>query len=361
MSEMLKDKVPAERLLSLDIYRGITMLAMMLHTFGLKELAHIPIVGVIFSQLNHAEWVGFHAEDFILPSFLFIMGFSLALSNTFRRMRGDAWAVRFRHVLKRSVQLFLFGFFLSWYSAGRPVTGPGVLQVLALSYLIGFFFCDLRLKTRFMVFVALLFIHWFFIYIVPVYDVGQNSYVIYKNIVYLIDETLTNSPSRWGYIYTVITSAAVVLFGSIVSDMYRHRSSDLKFIKALAVIGVVFIITGLAISPVNPIIKRMFTSSYTLMTSGLCAAFFVVLFYLVDVIKLRGWALPFVVVGMNSIFIYIVHNLLRSWLLNTAGIFINPLGAFIGAWIEPIKHTVSLAAQWLLCLWLYRRKIYFRL
>ena len=74
---------PSKRLTSLDIYRGMTMLAMMAHTLGLKDLAHLPVVGLVYRQLNHADWVGFHFEDFILPSFLFVMGVSVCAGGYF--------------------------------------------------------------------------------------------------------------------------------------------------------------------------------------------------------------------------------------------------------------------------------------
>ncbi len=352
---------PDKRLLSLDIYRGMTMLAMMLHTFGLKRLADLPVTSTIYRQLNHADWVGFHFEDFILPSFLFIMGFSLALSSERRMENGAGKGELYLQVFKRSAVLFLFGFFLSWYEAGRMITGPGVLQLLALSYFIAALFSGLSIRGRVIVFWVLVLLHWFFIAVIPVYDVGRNSYVIYKNLVYLIDETLTNSPSRWGYIYTLLTSSAVVVFGSIAGSTYRRRESDGAFMKFLAVSGGLLVFVGLMQQPLNPIIKRMFTTSYTLLTCGMASLVLLALYYIADIRRIRGWELVFVVVGMNSIFIYIVHNLLRFWLLDSLGIFIDPLESAVGAWVDPLKHGLALAAQWLLCYWLYKQRIFFRL
>ncbi len=271
MSDTSHAVPPSKRLVSLDIQRGMTMLAMMAHTMGLADLAHLPVAGVVYRQLNHADWVGFHFEDFILPSFLFVMGVSMAFSNAKRRERGDTFTVRLKHAAIRSIELFAFGFMLSWLSAGRPVTGPGVLQLLALSYFAGFLFSDLPVRGRFGVFAGLLFVYWFFVFIIPVYDVGRNSYIIYKNLVYLIDETLTNSPSRWGYLYTVIHSGAIVVFGSIAGDLYRKRPNDASFMKRLAALGATGVILGLALHPVIPIIKRMFTGTYTLLTCGMAS------------------------------------------------------------------------------------------
>lgn len=349
------------RLVSLDVYRGLVMLAMMIHTLGLKDVSSNPVVGFIYRQLNHADWVGFHFEDFILPSFLFIIGVAIGLSEEKRRAKGEPYRGRFIHALKRSAGLFAIGFLLSWIGSEKIQTGPGVLQILGISYFGGFLFLGKSVRVRFAVCAFLLFIYWFFIFITPVYDVGRNSYIVYKNLVYLIDETLTNSPSRWGYLYTCITSIAVVVYGSIIGKLLIGRKSDWDFMKTLFLLGAAGVVSGLILHPFIPIIKRMFTSSYTLFTCGLATILLGGLFWVVDARGYRAWSFPFIVVGMNSIFIYIIYNLLNNWFLKTVGVFINPLEAYIGAWVSPLRESAGLFCQWLLCLWFYRRNIFFKL
>ena len=348
---------PGKRVIAVDAFRGCIMFSMLLHTFGLKDLAEYPVTGFIYSQLNHAPWVGFHFEDIILPSFLFIIGVAMGLSDVKRRERGETDRRRFIHAVKRSVSLFCLGFFLSWVSSGKPTLGPGVLQVLAFSYFGGYLFLGKSIKVQFGVCAALLFMYWFFIFIIPVPEAGRNSYVVFKNLVYYIDNTLTGSTSRWGYLYTIITSIAVVVYGSIIGKLLVNRTSDRQFMKTLAIFGVIGIISGLALHPVIPIIKRMFTSSYTLFTCGILSLMLLVFFWLIEVRGYRKWSFPFVVFGMNSIFVYMLNGLFRGWLLETGGIFINPLVVFIGVWVSPLNHMARLLAEWLVCFWLFRRKI----
>ena len=122
------------------------MLSMLLGSLGLEKLAGRPVIGFLYTQLNHVPWVGFHFEDLILPAFLFIIGVSMAISDEKRRAWGQVWRQRFFHALRRSVALFALGFLLSWLSAGKPYWGAGVLQVLALSYFGGFLFLGLSLR-----------------------------------------------------------------------------------------------------------------------------------------------------------------------------------------------------------------------
>jgi len=278
----------------------------------------------------------------------------MGLSNAKRRESGEAYKSRLTHAAKRAIILFCFGFFLSWISAGKTHFVPGVLQVLAFSYFGGFLFLGKSIKFQSGVFAALLFIYWFFIFMIPIPEAGRNSYVVYKNLVYFIDDIVTRTASRWEYLYTIITSIAVVVYGSIIGKFLVNRKSDKQFINTLAILGIVGIISGLALNPFIPIIKRMFTSSYTLFTCGLVSLIFLVFYWLIDVRNISKWSLQLIVIGMNSIFIYMLHNLLNKW-------FIDPLGIYIGAWVSPVKNFVSFLVQWLVCYWFYRRKIFFKL
>jgi heparan-alpha-glucosaminide N-acetyltransferase len=357
------DAVPAssQRVVSLDAFRGFVMLSMLLGTLGLEKLAGRPVPGFFATQLSHAPWVGFHFEDLILPAFLFIIGVSMAISDERRRERGQGYGQRFLHVLERSAALFALGFLLSWLSSGRPYWGAGVLQVLALAYFGGFLFLGLSLRARAAVFAALLFFYWLFIFIIPVDDAGRNSYELFKNLVYLIDDAVTGEATRWGYLYPTITSVAVVVYGSIVGNLLLNRNGHRRFMRTLAVLGAGGVIAGLALHPLVPIIKRMFTSSYTLLTCGLATLLLLVFYWLIEDRDSRAWSFVLIVIGMNSIFVYMLNGLLSTWLLNAGGILLGPLAGWLGASIDFAKNLFRLAVEWLVCLWLFRKQIFFRL
>ena len=357
----ISQPVLSKRIVSLDALRGFIMFSMLIGTFGLQELSHYPILGFIYNQLNHAPWVGFHFEDIILPAFLFIIGVSISISDSNRRLHGENSKKRFAHAIKRSVTLFCMGFLLSWISAGKPYFGAGVLQVLAISYFCGYFFIGTNIRIQFIIFTALLFVYWFFIFIIPVPEAGRNSYILYKNLVYYLDDILTGSATRWGYLYTLITSTAVVVYGSIVGKLLIARTSNKQFLKTLGIIGIVGVLIGLALHPFIPIIKRMFTPSYTMLTCGLASLMFLVFYWFIDVKKYSKWSLLFIIFGMNSLFIYMINGLFMEWLLGTERIFIDPLAGMIGEWVSPVEHCVRILLEWLLCLWLYRKKIFIKL
>ena len=348
------------RVASLDAFRGFIMFSMLLGTMGLDKVLNNPIAKFLHTQLSHADWEGFHFEDLILPAFLFIIGVSMGLSEARRRGLGQSFRIRLGHAARRAALLFGFGFLLSWIGVHWPYFGPGVLQVLAICYFLGFLFAGMSIPARFGVFAGLLFIYWLFIFLVPVYDAGRNSYVLFKNLVYLIDNTLVGSTTRWGYLYPTLTSVAAVVYGSIIGTLISERDHR-RFIRTLAVCGVIGILAGLAFHPFIPIIKRMFTPSYTLLACGIASLLFLAFYWIIDRRGQEKWSRFFVVFGMNSIFVYLLNGLLSKWLLDTGGIFLDPLAWVVGSWVFPLGHVLRLAAEWGICWWLLSRKIFFKL
>ena len=293
-----------KRIVSLDAFRGFIMFTLMLHTFGLEQFKDHPVMGFFYKQLCHADWVGFHYEDFILPSFLFIIGVSMGLSDIKRSQKGESFGIRFGHAVKRAVSLFAIGFVISWLGNGKPNWGPGVLQLLAISYFFGYLAVNFTIRTQAFIAAGLLFVFWLLVFTIPVYDVGRNSYIVFKNLGYLIDNTITGSTSRWGYLFTVLTTSTCVIYGSIIGKLIALRKSDIDFVKKLLIFGIIGVIAGLVLHPFIPIIKRMFTPSYTIFTCGLASLLLGLFFWLIDMKNISKWSFPFVVIGMNSIFIY---------------------------------------------------------
>ena len=171
---------------------------------------------------------------------------------------------------------------------------------------------------------------------------------------------MTGQATRWG-IHPTITSVAVVVYGSIVGRLLVNRSAHRRIMRVLAIMGVGGVAAGLALSPVVPIIKRMFTPSYTLFACGLATLLLLAFYWLIDVRGFKGWSFAFVVFGMNSIFVYMLNGLLSAWLMGAGTTLLGPLAGPLGPWIDPAANVFRLAAEWLICLWLLRKQIFFRL
>ena len=139
------------------------------------------------------------------------------------------------------------------------------------------------------------------------------------------------------------------------------KTSDGKFIKTLVILGAAGIASGVILNPFVPIIKRMFTSSYTLFACGLITLLFALFYWMIDMKGWEKWSFIFVVFGMNSIFVYSVHTFLGQWLLETTGVYSSIVGPLPGGWLGPVQVFLGLLAEWLLCFWLYRRQIFIKI
>ncbi|HDY88399.1 MAG TPA: hypothetical protein ENH82_09865 [bacterium] len=356
-----KSLPPGKRAEYIDAFRGCVMVSMLIGTFGLAKLAEHPLWGFFYGQLRHADWRGFHFEDIILPWFLFIIGLAMSFSYEKRQKLGQSYGQILSHVIKRTIILFALGFIISWARVGKPYFGAGVLQILAICYFGSFLVLGKSIKIQIVAFASLLFIYWFFIFIIPIPEIERNSYILYKNLVYYLDETIIGTATRWGYLYTLITSTAVVIFGSIIGKVLVKPPPHRKIMTLLLILGAGGIITGLVLNPVIPIIKRMFTSSYTLFACGWICLLLLGFYWLIEVRDYRRWSFVFKVIGMNSIFIYTVHLLLEGWMRQTLSVFIAPFGSILGVGRESLTAFFLLIAEFLLCLWLYRRKIFLRI
>lgn len=353
------DAVRSSRVLAIDAFRGFVMLSMLLRDFNLRKFEHTPILGTIYTQLCHVKWQGFHFEDYILPAFLFIIGMAIPLSDDKRRAMGESGGRRLYHAFTRTIFLFAIGMIINCILRNQVIYSVGVLQILAVSYIGGYLIARLSLRWQVFAFVFLVFMYWLIIFLF-----GHNSYMERNNLVWYIDMKLIDPSlvSVWGYYYTLITSTAMVVFGAIIGRMLINRKSAGRFMLWLLLLGVIGVLSGVALDPWVPIIKRMITSSYTLLTMGLCCLSMLVFYCLIDVLGFRRWAFVFMVIGANSIFIYVIDLTLHAWLIQKAGIFVEYYFARgIGAYTAPLSALVVLTFEFCLCLWLYRRKLYIRI
>jgi predicted acyltransferase len=117
---------------------------------------------------------------------------------------------------------------------------------------------------------------------------------------------------------------------------------------------------GLLLSIWNPLVKRIWTASFTLYSAGWVIFMLIVFYWLIEVKGWRRWAFPLVVVGMNSIFIYSVGQVLKGWIDRAVAVFTFRF-TFIGDLAPVAQASAVLVVMWYMCYWLYQRKVFFKL
>jgi predicted acyltransferase len=310
-----------QRLLSLDAFRGLTIVGMII----VNNPGSWPDA---YAQLKHAAWNGWTITDWVFPFFLWIMGVAMTLSFQQRRERGDLPGELFRHVITRSVVIFLIGLFLNGFPFGigsaqfsfATFRIPGVLQRIAVCYLIaGGCALFLSLRVQAILSVALLAFYWLVVMLIPVPGYGAGVLEPAGNLCWYVDSALLNGHT-WRFapvpgfdpegIVSTIPAISTVLFGMLTGYWLRTKRPQKQMTLWMLVAGVTMIGLGQIMNIWLPINKNMWTSSFTVFMGGWALVWFGVFYWIIDVKRVHRWSLPLRIVGMNAILLYVLSELL---------------------------------------------------
>lgn len=367
------------RLVSLDIFRGATIAAMILVNDNGSDAAYWP--------LKHAQWSGWTPADLVFPFFLFIVGVSLVLSFRSRLKRGDSKGSLVLHTLKRSAILFALGLFISSYPHFHLATFriPGVLQRIAVVYFIAALL-TLYVNTygRIVIAACLLAGYWLLMRFVPVpgYGVpGVDVPLLHPdwNLTAYIDRKL-----MYGHLYegtrdpegllSTLPSIVTGLFGVFTGEWLKSNRSQIQKARGMLLFGVLGVAAGKVWNLWFPINKKLWTSSYVLFVGGLALILLALCYWLVDIHKKRGvWTKPFLIFGTNAIAAYFISEVLAGTLYNIHTQLGNrtiSLQEYIFRqfflWISPaaMASLVYSLTFVLVCFlpiwWMYRKKIFLK-
>jgi predicted acyltransferase len=391
-----------QRLMSLDAYRGFVMLAMVSHGFGFPGVARqegyreSPFWQNLAYQFDHVPWIGCSFWDLIQPSFMFMVGVAMAFSVAARSASGQSWGQQALHAAWRSIALILLGVFLR--SVGREQTNfmfVDVVSQIGLGYFFLFLLSGRRPIEQFVWGVGILVLYWLAFYLYPLtseeFDRAAAGLPADWNYLTGVaahwnkNMNLASDFDRWfmnlfprekpfefdagGYAtLNFIPSLSTMIFGLLAGELLRGTSSHGKKILWMLLAGAAGLSAGLALNHLGfcPLVKRIWTPSWTLFAAG-CTLWMLAAFYLViEVVRLRFWAFPLMVVGMNSIAIYCMDKLIRPWILDTLQIHLGE-NAFSGygridpVFVPVVESVVAMLALWLICFWMYRRKIFLKI
>jgi predicted acyltransferase len=351
---------PGARLTSLDAYRGFIMLLLVSHGFGFAVLSHYPGWAWLAGQVDHAAWEGCTFWDLIQPAFTFMVGMAMPFAFARRMAEGATNRALFRHVAYRAVVLIALSNVMSnWGGKPRPVLQLiNVLCQIAFGYVLCFLITRLRFTAQVGIAAAMLAGYWALFVLFPGPD---GAFSKTANIGAAIDLKLLGYTYS-GYYTTInfIGNAVTILFGCWAGMLARSDRSHANRLKILLACAVAALAVGLALEPLNPMVKRLWTASFTFFSAGWVILMLAAFYWLVEVKGWRRWTLPFVIFGTNSIFIYSFSQVLRGWLDRGLRTFTGNFW-YLGDLGAIPQNIVVLAVMWLMCFWLYRRRIFFKI
>ncbi len=351
--------VVQDRYLSLDAYRGLIMILLVSVGLGFGALKGHPIFGVIAAQVGHVEWEGAVFWDLIQPAFMFIVGVAMPFAFAKRIEQGATFGKNLRHVIARSLRLIALTQLFPMFSRGEISFGLiNVLSQIAFTY----FFCFLimQLKFRWQAVAAGLILAGytgvFFLFPGP-----EGPFSKTGNIGQVIDLAVLGKTYSGHYLtINFISSTVTTLFGVWTGMLMRSPRAIWQKIKILLLAAAGGFIGGLALSPWIPIVKRIWTASFTLYSAGWVLLMLVPLVWLIEVKGYRKFAFPLLVVGANSIFVYVIFQLFRGMIDRAVGALTGRF-EYIGTLAPVAQSTATLLVIWYFCYWLYQRKIFFKL
>lgn len=390
------------RLASLDAYRGFVMLLMASEGFGISAYAANTHAGAFWQFLarhtDHVQWRGCALWDLIQPSFTFIVGVAMPFSLAKRREQGQPFERLLSHAIMRSILLIALGIFLR--SIGRPQTNytfEDTLTQIGLGYSFAFMISWLKPRWQAVAVTLILFSYWsaFALYRLP--SVGFNSGTVGVNSMWHAEYGLSGFAAHWdkntniaavfdvwflnllprakpflynggGYLtLSFIPTLATMILGLLAGNLLRRPSQPPRRKMLLLICAGVAGLTAGALldwTGICPSVKRIWTPSWVLFSGGWCGLLLALFYALLDMRCWRAWAFPFTVVGMNSIAMYcLADGGFRSFIL---GAFHTHLGGKFfgnrfGVYAPITESSAALLALWLVCLWMYRRKIFVRI
>jgi predicted acyltransferase len=366
-----------DRLLSLDTLRGFDMFWIAGGEYLMVSLAALtgwPIFQWAAQQMEHVEWEGFRFYDMIFPLFLFIAGVSMPFSILRRKQRGESMPSIYRHLVKRLVLLIILGLIYNGLTERLDFSQQRYSSVLARIG-IGWFFAavivlNTSIRGQILWFAGILVGYFALMKLVPVPGFGAGDLSPQGNLAAYVDRMILpgriccyeygDNEGLLSHIPAIATALLGALTGHLLISNDKRLSGLRKGLILLAAgifslgLGKLWAIIGF------PIIKNLWTSSFVLFAGGWSLILLSVFYLVIDVWKVKKWTFPFIVIGMNSITIYMLNSGImdfgqmgRYFFGGLAHYFSEPAG-------QVILVTGSILCMWTVLYILYRNKIFLK-
>lgn len=410
----MAEQLSNNRLISLDVFRGITIAGMVL-------VNNPGTWSAIYDPLEHADWNGWTPTDLVFPFFLFIVGVAIAFALGRRVESGGINRDIYLKIFRRSALIFLFGLFLATFPFYDFTNGGwidlstvrimGVLQRIAVCYLVSaLIFVNTNWRQQAVIAGILLFVYWGLMTLIPVPGCEITTFNDKAcNLAAWLDRSILGEGHIWRQakvydpegLLSTIPAIATTIAGMLCGQWLRHSAEPgatatgfpkdeggrrknhrenssiairTEKVAAMFFFGVVLIVLGWVWNFWFPINKALWTSSYVVFTAGMALCFLGFCYWLIDIKGYTAWTKPFVIFGVNALALYIGSGImarlmgmikipgpdgtdtsLHGWIFNNIFLpFAEPINA-------SLAFAVCFILLWLFLMWLlYRKKIYIK-
>jgi predicted acyltransferase len=364
-----------QRLISLDALRGFDMFWIIggqKIIFALSIITGKPMFNWLNSQMHHVEWNGFSFYDMIFPLFLFLAGVSMPFSFNNRLTKGESKKRLYKHAFIRMLKLVFLGMIFNHFLDldFENMRYASVLSRIGIAWFIAsIIYLNSTLKAQIIWFWVLLFIYYLLMVYIPVPGFGSGVLTLEGNLAGYVDRLFL--PGKFYFeamepegILSTIPSIGTALLGTFFGRLLliEHAYiSKYKKVFLLFALGIIALCLGKLWNIFFPINKYLWTSSFVLFSGGWCILLLGVFYLIIDLWGFKRWAFFFIVIGMNSITIYIVQHRIIDFTIMRDFLF-SGLIDFSPDFIQPLVNALAyIACVWGFLYFLYRNKIFLKI
>lgn len=367
---------PNRRLASLDALRGFDMLFIMGFASLVMAVCRLFPEGEtswIFQQMNHVEWDGLRHHDTIFPLFIFIAGISFPFSYAKMQEKGTGRGKVYWKIFRRALVLVLFGLICNGLLKFQfaDLRFWSVLARIGLSWMFAaLLFINFRPSVRAVTAVVLLVGYWLLLRFVPAPDApaGAGPFSFEGNLVGYVDRCIFPGHLYKGAggvfdpegLLSTIPAVVTAMLGMFTGEWVRKTDVNEKR-KVLWMVAAAAVMLGLGLlwSQWFPINKKLWSSSFVLVVGAYSLALFALFYWIIDVKGWKKWAFPFIVIGMNSIVIFMAPRMIDFKF--TTDFFLSGLCSLMDPlWAKAVWKLGYLVVVWLFLYFLYKKKIFLK-
>jgi predicted acyltransferase len=366
---MSESEQKTSRIASIDALRGFDMLFIIFldHFFNALNVGFgTPFTKALAQQFDHPEWFGSTIYDIVMPLFLFIVGAAIPFALSARQQKSAGIGALYKKLIRRFVILFILGWIvqghlLEWNLETFSIFS-NTLQAIAVGYLFSsIFYIHFSRKIRLFIFASCLVLYIILLTIPSVPGVGRGVLLPDSSFAWYMDQ-LVFGKFQDGTQYTWLLSGlgfiATTLSGVFAGELIKSKLPRTKVAYYLFLCGIAGVAAGLLLGIWHPIIKKLWTSSFVLASSGVCFLLLSLFYWIIDVKGKVKWAYPLKVIGMNAIVAYVLSHVFNFHIIAEMVLF--GLKQYVGSFNYLVLTIGGFGILYTLLWYMYKNRTFIK-
>ena len=366
---MNKNNGSQNRILSIDVLRGFDMLLIIFADqffFALNTGVNTPFTKALAKQFEHPDWLGSAFYDIIMPLFLFVVGVVIPFSLSKKVQQHSTKKALYKKLIKRFIILFILGWIVQGnllaFDTEKFHVFSNTLQAIAVGYIFASLaYIHLQKRGRYIFFIVCLLVYALLLTLPTVPEIGKSVLEPNKNFALYIDHLIFgkfDDGTQYTWLITGLGFIATTLSGLFAGELIKSKLPRKKVVQYLFIYGALGLTIGLIWSNWHPIVKKIWSSSFVLASSGVCFLLLALFYWIIDVKGYTKWTFPLKVIGMNAITAYVLSHVISF--PKIANFIVFGLEQYANTYFDLITIIGGFGILYLLLWYMYKNKTFIK-